>query len=269
MSDVPDAPEPPQHQTFLATLVAFFGTYRWPGWLAILLAGFSLIPDWESRFVFWADALRNVGGTAARVAAMLPYITPALLAFGGLYLMISTIQEEYGRARQWLPLAGWTVLLVSVALFSSLALFENFVTTSKIPAAMDYLAEKGRIRRLSSEQTNGLQTQVQKIKDQISEFSFLSERDTETLQFASSIFDVLKASGLKMTYGGREQTRPEAVDLYNTNLRGVMIGVQFPDAPPRPAVLFKQAFKEASIQASYLAVTDAKPNDVMILIGGK
>lgn len=264
---VADAPERPK--TFFAEFATIFSTYKWPGWGAILLAAFLYIPDWQGRAVFWIDTLRAVGGTAEKLAGFLPYAPSILVIFGGTYVIISTLQEELGRARQWLPLAGWTVLLVFVTVFSSLALFVNFVTTSNIPAAMEYFAEKSADRYMTIEQAENLKAELQKVKADIPEFSIAAQRDTETLQYARLLLKVLKEGGLKIKIGGQEQDVPEARDFYSTSQRGIMIGTKYSDAPTRSAILLKQIFERNGLKPTYVTLSTDRADALMILVGPK
>lgn len=222
-----ESPKPVQQQTVLGFLASLFNTYKWPSWAALLITAFCLIPDWESRFVFWTDMLRKVGGHAEMVAGILPYIPGALGIFGIVYLVISVVQEESGRARPWMPLAGWTVISVFVIVFGSLALFVDFVQSSNIPAAMAYLAEKGSVRKLSEQQSSRLKEEVQKIKDKIPELNMIAERSVENLQYASELFDVLKSVGVKFMTSGKEQVSADASPPISRATSSLSRAIQF------------------------------------------
>lgn len=197
------------------------------------------------------------------------YVQPAL-AFGGLaYIVTIVLLEEHRRARPWMPLAAWTVLAVLFVIYPSLALFVIFIKSSRIPEAMAYFAEKAEVRGLSEQQRDRLKADLEKIKGGFPEFPLSAARDAESLQYASEILLVLKAAGLKIKFGGKEQDRPEPQDLFHTAQRGIMIGVQFADAPTRPAVLLRQAFSNAGFGADYITVTQAPADTLIMVIGPK
>lgn len=269
----PPAPEDEPERTFSDLLrelwdfiASWFKTNTWAGWAAFLVA---MIPDWQGRLSYWTDFLHKVGGGAEMLVGVLAYVQPAL-ALGGLaYIFAIVLLEEYRRARPWMPLAAWTVLAVLFVIYSSLALFVIFIKSSRIPEAMAYFAEKAEVRGLSEQQRDRLKANLEKIKGDLPEFPLLAARDSETLQYASEMLPVLKAAGLKVKSGGKEQDRPEPQDLFHTAARGIMIGVQFADAPTRPAVLLRQAFSNAGFGAYYITVTQASADTLIVVVGPK
>jgi len=252
-------------------LKLLFETSQWSGWATFLLGAFIFIPDWQSRLSFWLDTLRQVSGSADMVAEILfgPYVGMALIFVGLAWIMIVAFQTEHARARQWMPLAGWTIFVVFVIVLSSLALFMEFFNSSNIPVAMKYFAEKSDIRHISNQKKDLLKSNLLKIKDQIPTLSMIAERDTETLQYALDVLDVLKMGGIKVEYGGKEEIRPAPEDLYDTSLRGIMIGVKFTDAPTRPAILLMRIFTDAGLEPNYIAVEVSRPEDILLIIGPK
>jgi hypothetical protein len=262
---------PPKKPSFLAEIRFLFETNKWPGWATVLLAFVIFIPDWQGRLSFWLDALSKVGGAAAVMVDILSsrYIPMGLFTFGSLYIVAVVLQEESDRARQWMPLAGWTVILVFGTIFSALALFLVFVSTSNIPSAMEYLANAGVERRVTGQQAERLKDELQKVSNQIPIFALIAARNEESLQFATDLLNVMKSSGLKIANRDGGQQSPEPVDLFSTSHRGILIGVEFADAPPRSAILLSQALKKVNLESSYIPVANAAPASLLVIVGPK
>jgi len=264
-----NVPKPKPSEVLGATwdyLKFYLRSHTWAGWFVLV---YAVIPDTQSRLMSWAGYLDNIGGHAAMLGRMLEYAPPVLAGVGASYILGIAYLVEVRRARRWMPLAAWTVVIVIAVMFSALALFVDFVQSSNIPAAMAYLAERGSVRTLSEQQSSRLKEEVQKIKDQIPELNMIAERSAENLQYATELLSALKDSGLKFSLSGKEQRQPSPQDFYQTSLRDIMIGTKYSDAPTRPAILLRQAFLNAGLKANYVGLSGAAPDDILLLIGPK
>lgn len=263
--------EQPQKPTFSELLSAIwqyikshFRNRTWAGWLLFIIAFF---PDWQGRIVGWAGYLDQIGGHAAMLGNALKYAPPVLAIAGACYIIVIAYLIEERRARQWMSLAAWTVVIVSAVVFGSLALFIDFVQSSNIPAAMEYFAEKGSVRTLTDQQLSHLKEETQKVRDQVPVLRMIAERGPENLQYASELLNALKDGGLKFMTSGEDQKKPFPEDFYHTSQRGIMVGTKYPDAPTRPAILLRQAFVNAGLDAKYIGVAGSAPDDILLLIG--
>ena len=137
-----------------------FKVRTWAGWIAFI---YAVIPDTQSHITAWAGYLELIGGHAAMLSSVLEYARPVPAMLGIFYIVIISYLVEIRKARQWMPLAAWTVLIVFAIAFGSLTLFVDFVQSINIPGAMAYFAEKGSVRTLSEQQSSQLKKEIQDI----------------------------------------------------------------------------------------------------------
>ncbi len=200
------------------------------------------------------------------IADAFPYVGICLTAFGFTYMAGAIFQEEAQKARPWVPLAGWTLFFCAAMLVGTLVLFAVFVTSSNIPAAMHYFAEQSVDRRIVGQKEAVLKAEFTKIKDLVPPFSIRAEREIESLQYADDLLRVSKEAGLKIILHDKEQDRVQPEDLDSTSWHGIMIAVQFADAPTHPAILLKSAFDAVGLETHFLTVTDGSPNILFVVV---
>jgi len=89
---------------------------KWPGWAAILLVVFEVVPDWKSRFDFWLDVAKSTGGYLAVAATVIasPYFTPALLVAGLAWIAFAGEAPRGVQRHHWLRYVGWSIVSVCV-----------------------------------------------------------------------------------------------------------------------------------------------------------
>ncbi|MGI4977976.1 MAG: hypothetical protein ACRYG6_13635 [Janthinobacterium lividum] len=260
---------PASQETFFESLRTLIDTNKWPCWLSLLLAAFVGLPQWQGYLSFYFDALHHVGGIPDVMANCLPYVAIGLAAFGMIYMGCAIYQEEAERARPWIPLAGWTILICALISIGTFVLFAVFITHSNIPAAMQYFSEKTANRRIYGKEEATLKEEFTKIKDSVPPFSIEAEREIESLQYARDLLRVSKEGGLKLVLDGREQNSVVPRDLDSTSWSGIMIAVQFEDAPIRPAILLKAAFDAAGLKSQYITVSNGAPDTLFIIVAPK
>jgi hypothetical protein len=78
------APPPPRKTWRQRIKAVFTEPVKLPGWAAVLLVIVEVVPDWKSRFEFWLQMAKGMGGGIAMAATVIasPYFTPTLLAAG-------------------------------------------------------------------------------------------------------------------------------------------------------------------------------------------
>ncbi len=200
---------------------------------------------------------------------VLPFVGFASAVAGVAYIICVVWQEDIATARPWMALAGWTLFMGFIMTFGALALFADFVVSSKIPLAVRYLEMQRSQRFVSSHQLSQLKASIEAIKNDIPAFSMLAGREPETLQYAADLLDSFKADGLKVMLNGKEQDSPEPTDIYSPTWRGIMIVVKYRDAPTRPAVLLSKALNSAEIPTSYISSPESENDTLEVIVGLK
>jgi len=86
-----------------------FTRRKMPAWMVILLLAVEEIPDWKSRFDFWLDAVRNMGGEIGIAATVIasPLFSFAVLAGAILYLVFVGEPAKGVQRHHWWPYLGW------------------------------------------------------------------------------------------------------------------------------------------------------------------
>jgi hypothetical protein len=87
-----------------------------PGWAALLLFIYTIIPDTVSRISFWIETAKTTGGYVAYAAAIVssPYFGPALLAAGLAWILFVGEPAKGVQRHHWMRYVGWAVIAICV-----------------------------------------------------------------------------------------------------------------------------------------------------------
>lgn len=87
-----------------------------PGWAALLLFVYTIIPDTISRLSFWIETAKTTGGYIAYAATAVssPYFGPALLVAGLGWILFVGEPAKGVQRHHWLRYIGWSVIAVCV-----------------------------------------------------------------------------------------------------------------------------------------------------------
>jgi hypothetical protein len=88
-----------------------------PGWAAVLLFIYTIVPDTYSRTEFWIATAKTTGGYVAMAALVVgsPYFGPGLLAFGLLWILFVGEPSKGVQRHHGLRYIGWSVFSVCLA----------------------------------------------------------------------------------------------------------------------------------------------------------
>lgn len=155
-----------------------------PAWGIEVLGILWLVADLFGRFDFYLSVTSRVGGTAEVLTYLLTQPAfPIMLMFVGAYILWNiTDPRLHIDDKKALSTTSWIIMAILITPLCSMALFINFVTSSKIPDAIAF-AEKGMTERhVYEDQYNDLYSAFRKLPQPFPAFGVASFHDPEALQ---------------------------------------------------------------------------------------
>jgi hypothetical protein len=221
-----------------------------PWWLVLLGGAVLVLPQAADGLHQLYKLSRDLSGDAAVFLAALssPLLAISLITLGILGIILADSVTSFGRA---LGAFGRILAVALIAVCAAAGLFGHLIASSDMPAAVKHYRRASEVRQASQMQREILFRELHRAADVITPFQVIAGRDPESIQYADDLIDALLAAGLRLTNGARPNAKAEIVDFRSTTLRGLLLFVKDPKAPPRAADLIGNAFKSAGISFVY------------------
>lgn len=153
--------------------------------------------------------------------------------------------------------------------FCSLLLFGAFITSSSIPEAVEYVQRQQIERRLRPSLRDKLFAELRKIASSAPPFILGAARNPEAIQYGIDFMEVFFAAGLRLQNGPVESASPLLFDLNSPALRGLLLAVKNPQAPPVAALNLGDALRQAGVPFNYMGVRTDSNDYVAFVVGYK
>jgi hypothetical protein len=235
---------------------ALLGQFKVPGWLAIALAVFMGVADWNSRIEFWISVARSSNRYLGTIASVLlwPYFAPALAIAGFLYVL-AVPGSRNAQRHPIVPIVAWisvALCIASVVITAGYGAIEIYIRQEVAkgltgvprgtPDALsgDQPPVYSNARQLSPNQIRLLLVELAKFKDIIHEVQIFSPPlDGEANAYVRQLLDTFQRSGIMVSTG---ISIPLGLDDV-----GISIRVQRPSEPSEKVQKLLEAFAVANI----------------------
>jgi hypothetical protein len=262
----------------------FIQPIKLPGWAAILLFIYTAVPDNYSRFGFWADTAKAMGGYIAVAATVVasPFFGPTVLVFGLLWVLFVGEPSRGVQRHHWLRYVGWSIASICIAAVAITAVSGWFELKLRqvyaegaagIPRNTPGIGNPNRSQsplfkgsyELTADQIRILLQEFPKLKTFIPAFYFSRmPGDYTSNQIFQQFQDALSRSGFASLQGLPQTPRDPQEE-------GLMIAVHDPNNIPLSAQKFREALEVADIHPQIIRVIDGtSPGiDFVFFVGPK
>jgi hypothetical protein len=82
-----------------------------PAWAVIVILLLKEIPGWKSRFEFWVEAVKSLGGVPSLIASVIAsnYFAPIAGIIAAAYIVLVGEPKKGVQRHYWWPYVGWSV----------------------------------------------------------------------------------------------------------------------------------------------------------------